>query len=112
MLDGSAKRRGLGSGFWSGRARIGWPSGGRAPLGASHGVFFGVGRDPPGAETISRMGTMLYLTEILGLPVYDSAGKKIGRVAELAAVPAMQPPRVALLLIQDGRKIPTLSVPL
>ena len=55
---------------------------------------------------------MLYLTEILGLPVYDSAGKKIGRVAELAAVPAMQPPRVALLLIKDGKNIATLSVPL
>ncbi len=55
---------------------------------------------------------MLYLTEILGLPVYDSSGKRIGRVAELAAIPAAHPPRVALLLLRDGKDQPPRSVPL
>ena len=38
---------------------------------------------------------MLYLSELLGMPVYDAAGKKLGRVAELGAHLAAHPPRVA-----------------
>ena len=55
---------------------------------------------------------MLYLTEILELPVYDASGKKIGRVAELAAASGAQPPRVAQLLLKDGKDKPPLSVSL
>jgi flagellar motility protein MotE (MotC chaperone)/sporulation protein YlmC with PRC-barrel domain len=51
---------------------------------------------------------MLYLTEILGLPVVDSAGKTIGRVAEIAAA---RPPRVALLVLKNGKGQPARAVP-
>lgn len=54
----------------------------------------------------------MYLTDILELPVYDVWGKKIGRVAEVTAAPAAQPPRVAALLLKDGKDQPPLSVPL
>jgi magnesium transporter len=50
---------------------------------------------------------MFYLTEILGLSVYDSSGKKVGKVAELGAVLAAQPPRVdRILLAADKAKGP------
>jgi magnesium transporter len=42
---------------------------------------------------------VFYLTEILGLPVYDSSGAKIGKVRELAAALGAQPPRVKLILL-------------
>ena len=54
---------------------------------------------------------MIYLTEILELPVVDSSGKTIGRVAEVAAAPAAHPPRVALLLLKNGKSQPTRAVP-
>ena len=54
---------------------------------------------------------MLYLTEILELPVYDASGKKIGRVAEVAAASVNQPPRVTLLLLKNGKDALTRSVP-
>ena len=46
---------------------------------------------------------MLYLTEILGLPVYDCARKRVGTVAELALLPSAQPRRVAKLLLKEGK---------
>lgn len=54
---------------------------------------------------------MVYLTEILELPVVDSSGKTIGHVAEVAAAPAARPPRVALLLLKNGRSQPARAVP-
>ena len=54
---------------------------------------------------------MLYLTEILGMPVIDSLGQRAGKVEELAVVPAVQPSRVALLLLKNARGKPALSVP-
>ncbi|MBI4460300.1 MAG: magnesium transporter [Acidobacteria bacterium] len=53
---------------------------------------------------------MVHLTEVLELPVYDSRGKKIGRVAELAASPTADPPRVTHLLVKDGPDAPVRSV--
>lgn len=55
---------------------------------------------------------MLYLSGLLGLPVYDSSGKRIGKVAELAAVPAAPRPRVALLLVKDRKDKPPRAVAL
>ena len=54
---------------------------------------------------------MLYLTEILGMPVIDSLGQRAGKVQELAVVPAVQPSRVALLLLKNARGKPALSAP-
>lgn len=54
---------------------------------------------------------MLYLTEILELPVVDSSGKKIGRVDEVVAAPAIRPPRVAMLLLKSGKSEPQQAVP-
>ena len=45
---------------------------------------------------------MVYLTEILGVPVYDASGKKIGKVTELAAVLGSYPPRVKMVLFEGG----------
>ncbi|MBI3896218.1 MAG: magnesium transporter [Acidobacteria bacterium] len=55
---------------------------------------------------------MLYLSELLGLPVYELSGKKIGKVVELAAVPAAPRPRIALLLVKDRKDRPPRSVSL
>ena len=54
---------------------------------------------------------MMYLTEILDLPVVDSSGERIGRVAEVAAAPADRPPRVLLLLLKNGKSQPSRVVP-
>ena len=54
---------------------------------------------------------MLYLTEILGLPVIDSSGKKVGKVTELAVAPVVQPSRVAILLLKNTNGKPTIAVP-
>ena len=45
---------------------------------------------------------MLYLSELIGLPVYDSSGKKIGKVSELAAIPAVPRPRVVFFLVRSA----------
>ncbi|MBI4442029.1 MAG: magnesium transporter [Acidobacteria bacterium] len=55
---------------------------------------------------------MLYLTEILGLPVFDNAGHRAGRVAELAVFPAAEPRRVAMLLLKADKGKPAQTVPL
>ena len=46
---------------------------------------------------------MMYLTEILGSGVYDSGGKKVGTVAELAVLPVAHPPRVGFLVLKAGK---------
>lgn len=46
---------------------------------------------------------MFYLTEILGLPVYDSSGARIGKVTELAVALGAQPPRVKMILLDRGK---------
>jgi CBS domain-containing protein len=53
---------------------------------------------------------MLYLSELLGNSVYDSSGKRVGTVAEVAAFPAAHPPRVALLLLKNGKDHPLRAV--
>jgi CBS domain-containing protein len=53
---------------------------------------------------------MLYLSELLGNSVYDSSGKRVGTVAELAALPAAHSPRVAVLLLKNGKDHPFRSV--
>jgi len=99
-----------------------WPSR-RAGLEASRGStprdFFWLdgavsrrtGSRQPVAASYSPEAMMLYLTEILELPVYDASGKKIGRVAEVAAASVNQPPRVTLLLLKNGKDALTRSVP-
>jgi len=41
--------------------------------------------------------TLLFLTELLGLPVYDLKGRRIGRVRDSAVVPIADPFRVDLI---------------
>jgi CBS domain-containing protein/sporulation protein YlmC with PRC-barrel domain len=53
---------------------------------------------------------MLYLSELLGTPVYDAAGRRVGSIAELATLPAVQARRVSLLLLSDGKDEPRRSV--
>jgi magnesium transporter len=54
---------------------------------------------------------MLYLTEILGLPVYDSSGTKVGKVSEVAAQLGSHPPRVKMLILATARKGKLRAVP-
>jgi sporulation protein YlmC with PRC-barrel domain len=44
-----------------------------------------------------------YLSELLGSPVYDAAGKRIGRIGDVSVRTNTLPPRVASLSIQDRR---------
>src|SRR6266478_3217449 len=55
---------------------------------------------------------MFYLTEILGSPVYDSSGLKIGKVQELAVALGAQPPRVKSILLDHpkSRAAPAVSI--
>jgi magnesium transporter len=46
--------------------------------------------------------TLLFLTELLGLPVYDLKGRRIGRVRDSAVVPLIDPFRVDRYLIGAG----------
>ncbi len=47
---------------------------------------------------------MIYLTELLGLPVLDRAGRRIGRLSELALVPAEDPRRVAQFVLRARQR--------
>src|SRR2546426_10672022 len=42
------------------------------------------------------------LTELLGAPVFDSAGSRCGRVREVALVPQEDRARVATLIVKTG----------
>jgi magnesium transporter len=46
--------------------------------------------------------TLLFLTELLGLPVYDLKGRRIGRVRDSAVLPLVDPFRVDRFLIGAG----------
>src|ERR687885_2348987 len=46
---------------------------------------------------------MLYLSEVLNLPVIDSQNRTLGRVADLAARPGLNYPRIALIKVRTGR---------
>lgn len=46
---------------------------------------------------------MLYLSEVLNLPVMDSRSRALGHVADLAAISANGYPRAALIKIRTGR---------
>src|SRR5260370_29981794 len=50
----------------------------------------------------SMSDTLLFLTELLGLPVYDRKGRRIGRVRDSALVPLADPFRVDRYLIRAG----------
>jgi len=45
---------------------------------------------------------ILYLSEFLGISVYDSSGKKVGVVSEVAARPMIHPPRVTMLMLKGS----------
>ncbi len=44
----------------------------------------------------------LALSDLLGLPVYDPSGSKVGRVREVAVVPQEDPTRIALFVVKTG----------
>lgn len=46
--------------------------------------------------------TLLFLTELLGLPVHDLKGRRIGRVKDAALVPLLHPARVDRFLVGAG----------
>src|SRR5947199_8109925 len=46
--------------------------------------------------------TVLFLTELLGLPVYDLKGRRIGRIRDAAVVPLVDPFRVDRYLLGAG----------
>jgi len=46
--------------------------------------------------------TLLFLTELLGLPVYDLKGRRIGRIRDSAVVPLIDPFRVDRFLVGAG----------
>ena len=47
---------------------------------------------------------MLYLSEVLNLPVIDSQNRTLGRVADLAARPTSTYPYIALVKVRTGRR--------
>jgi sporulation protein YlmC with PRC-barrel domain len=46
--------------------------------------------------------TIIYFTELLGLPVYDLKGRRLGRVKDAALVPLIDPARVDRFLVGSG----------
>ncbi|MGD0013937.1 MAG: magnesium transporter, partial [Bryobacteraceae bacterium] len=48
------------------------------------------------------MAELLYFTEILGLKVYDTKGRRIGRIQDAALVPLIDPVRVDRYLVGGG----------
>ncbi len=46
---------------------------------------------------------ILYLSELLGVSVFDSSGERVGRVSEVAVHPLGKPPRVFMLLLKNGK---------
>ena len=46
--------------------------------------------------------TLLFLTELMGLPVYDLKGRRIGRIRDSAIVPLVDPFRVDRFLVGAG----------
>jgi len=45
---------------------------------------------------------VLYCTELIGLPVFDTRGRKIGRVKDAALVPIINPTRIDRFLVGGG----------
>jgi magnesium transporter len=46
--------------------------------------------------------TVLFLTELVGLPVYDLRGRRIGRIRDAAIVPLIDPSRIDRFLVGGG----------
>jgi len=46
--------------------------------------------------------SVLFFTELLGLPVLDSRGRRIGRVRDAALVPLVHPARIDRFLVGGG----------
>jgi CBS domain-containing protein len=66
---------------------------------------------PPLCPITAKGETMiLYLSEFLGSDVFDSAGARLGKVAEVAAHPGTHPPRVARILLRNGKDAPGRAV--
>src|SRR6476620_4627431 len=45
---------------------------------------------------------VLFCTELIGLPVFDTRGRKIGRVKDAALVPIINPTRIDRFLVGGG----------
>ena len=54
------------------------------------------------AMSTAMNDTYLYFTELLGLPVYDLKGRRIGRVKDAAVVPLIHSARVDRYLVSGG----------
>ena len=46
--------------------------------------------------------SLLFFTELLGLPVLDARGRRIGRVCDAALVPLVHPARIDRFLVGGG----------
>jgi sporulation protein YlmC with PRC-barrel domain len=54
------------------------------------------------ARTFSMAETLLFYTELVGLPVYDLKNRRVGRVRDAALVPLVHPARVDRFLVGGG----------
>lgn len=54
------------------------------------------------SATMATADHILYLTELIGLPVFDLKGRRIGRIRDAALVPLIHPVRVDRYLIGGG----------
>jgi len=57
--------------------------------------------DAPG-RTLPMAESLLFFTELLGLPVLDVRGRRIGRVRDAALVPLVHPARIDRFLVGGG----------
>ena len=64
------------------------------------------------ARQLSILETMptFALTELLGAPVFDTAGSRCGRVREVALAPQEDRARVAMLIVKTGEGRPPAAV--
>jgi magnesium transporter len=53
-------------------------------------------------QVVPMMESLLYFTELLGMPVLDLKGRRIGRVRDAAVVPVVHPSRVDRYLVGGG----------
>jgi CBS domain-containing protein/sporulation protein YlmC with PRC-barrel domain len=61
-----------------------------------------VARSPAGARMWPMPESLLFFTEVLGLPVFDRRRRRIGRVRDLALVPLVNSSRIDRYLVGGG----------
>ena len=70
------------------------------------GTIAGTMKTLPNASMDSKGNHMLYLSQMLGKPVVDSTGEKIGTISDLAISTGEVFPRITSLAFQGPGKIP------